>query len=353
MAGTFESPNKELPGMYLNIKTNEPLSITPGDRGTVVILQELSVGEDKATYTITATDAAYPENATAADKKLVIEALKNAKSVILYKLPENHTSDDVSAALEILETVDFDTLAYPFDGDSYETAKTLIASWMKAMYEEEGVPMQAVVANMAADSERIISVNQGVELADKSVLTAAEVTAWVAGITAGASITTSNTGKKYVGAINVIPRKKRSVREADSKAGHFQLKVDKAQNVTVVYDINTHTTFTTEKSKSFRKNRVIRTIDNIKKDLGLIYEGSYIGVYDNDEDGRANLKGMFCSYFAELDKRNAIKNYTPDDITVMAGDESDAVLVDIYIQPADSAEKIYVTVNLVSEGGAE
>ena len=40
MAGTWESQNKELAGVYLNIQTNEPLSITPGDRGTVAILQE-------------------------------------------------------------------------------------------------------------------------------------------------------------------------------------------------------------------------------------------------------------------------------------------------------------------------
>ena len=52
MAGTWESQNKVLPGAYINIRTNEPLSITPGDRGTVVILQEMSVGEDGQIYTI-------------------------------------------------------------------------------------------------------------------------------------------------------------------------------------------------------------------------------------------------------------------------------------------------------------
>ena len=347
MAGVFESPNKELPGVYLNIKTNEPLSIMPGDRGVTVILQELSVGEEKKTYVITAADAAYPENATEEDKKLAIEALKNAKTVILYKLPASHTSSDVSAALEVLETMDFDTLAYPYDGSTYDAAKTLIASWIKAMYEEEGNPMQAVVANMKADSDRIISVNQGVRMTDGTELTAAEVTAWVAGITAGAGITTSNTGKKYVGAVDVLPRKKRSVLETEAKSGNFLFKVDNAQNVTIVYDINTHTNFTKEKGKAFRKNRVIRTIDCIKKDLALIYEGSYLGVYDNDDDGRALLKGIFCSYFAELAKRHAIKNYKPDDITVTEAKESDEVKVGIYVQPVDSIEKIYAEVNLV------
>lgn len=347
MAGTFESPNKELPGVYLNIKTNEPLSILPGARGTAVILQELSVGEDKALYTITASSAGYPEGATAADKKLAIEALKNAKTVILCKLPANHTSDDVSAALEVLETVNFDTMAYPYNGESHEDGKTLIAAWIKTMYEDEGIPVQAVVADMEADSDRIISVMQGIKLSDGTELAAAEVTAWVAGITAGASITTSNTGKRYVGAIDVVPRKKRSEMEEESKAGHFLFKVDNNQNVTIVYDINTHKTFTPEKAECYRKNRVIRTIDNIKKDLGLIYEGSYLGVYDNLEDGRALLKGMYCGYFAELANRGAIQNYSPDDISVLAGEASDAVIVTVNIQPVDSIEKIYLTVNLI------
>lgn len=57
MAGTWGSQNKALPGAYINIRTNEPLSITPGERGIVVILQEMSAGTDGAIYLVTATEA--------------------------------------------------------------------------------------------------------------------------------------------------------------------------------------------------------------------------------------------------------------------------------------------------------
>ena len=70
MAGTWESQNKVLPGAYMNIRTNEPLSITPGERGTVVLLQEMTVGEDGGTYEITGAEAAWPDNAASADKLL-------------------------------------------------------------------------------------------------------------------------------------------------------------------------------------------------------------------------------------------------------------------------------------------
>ena len=33
MAGTWESQNKVIPGAYINILTNTPLSITAGERG--------------------------------------------------------------------------------------------------------------------------------------------------------------------------------------------------------------------------------------------------------------------------------------------------------------------------------
>ena len=63
MAGTWETQNKVLPGAYINIKTSEPLSITPGDRGVVVILQEMTVGEDENLYTVTVTCLLYTSDA--------------------------------------------------------------------------------------------------------------------------------------------------------------------------------------------------------------------------------------------------------------------------------------------------
>ena len=146
MAGTWESQNKVLPGAYINIRTNEPLSITPGDRGIVVILQEMSAGTDGAMYTITATEAAWPDGATAIDKKLATEALKKAKTVIVYKLPATHDADDVTAALASLKTVSFNVLCYPYDGDAETANKTAIATWVKSMRDDEGIKCQAVLA---------------------------------------------------------------------------------------------------------------------------------------------------------------------------------------------------------------
>lgn len=348
MAGTWNEQDKILPGAYINIRTNEPLSITPGDRGIVVILQEMTVGEDGEIYTITAAEQAYPEKATAEDKKLATEALKKAKTVLLYKLPASHDAEAVNTALEKLKTVQFNTLCYPYDTtpESASANKTAITEWIKEMRDGEGVKCQAVLANHTADSEGIINVVQGIVMADGSAFSAAETTAWVAGATAGAGITTSNTGMKYAGAIDVAPRMTRSEMEASVKAGKLIFKTDSAQNVTVVYDINSLTTLTPERGKVFTKNRVVRTLDSVANDISQIFESNYVGQTNNTADGRSLLRAGLIDYLTALQNMSAIQNFETDDVTVTAGTDSDVVVVDAAVQPVDSVEKIYITVNL-------
>lgn len=350
MAGTWESQNKVLPGAYLNFRTNTPLSITPGERGIVVILQEMSKGTKGDMYTITATDQSeWPATATAEDKFLAGEALKGAKTVIVYNLGSTaHDGEDLDDALDALKTVDFNVLCYPYDTALNHAA---IQTWVESMRDDEGAKIQAVLADYAADSEAIINVAQGVKLADGTELTPEQCTAWVAGVTAGANVNQSNTGRKYVGAIDVVPRMTKTEMEAAVDAGEFIFKVDNAQNVTAVYDINSLTTIypdtiTSSKGKQFTKNRVIRTLDGINNDIAEIFESNYVGKINNNADGRSILRATLIEYFNTLQSMNAIQNFTPEDVTVSAGTDSDAVVINCHIQPVDSVEKIYITVNL-------
>jgi len=347
MSGTWTSQNKILPGAYINFLTNAPLSITVGDRGIVALLQKVSKGTKGEIYRITALDQSqWPEGVTAEDKLLVNEALKGAQTVLVYNLGADHVADDVEGALETLQTEAFNVLCYPYDGDGSATIKSAIQTWVEAMRDDEGVKIQAVLANHKADSEAIINVTQGVKLADGTELTPAQTTAWVAGVTAGARINQSNTGRKYVGAVDVVPRMTKSEMEEAVQNGEFIFKVDSAQNVTAVYDINSLTTITPEKGKQFTKNRLIRTIDGINNDIKTIFESNYVGKVDNNPDGRSLLRATLIEYFNELQRLNAIQNFQPEDVTVSPGTESDAVVIDCYIQPVDSVEKIYITVNL-------
>ena len=344
MAGTWNSQNKILPGAYINFLTNKPLSITPGERGTVLLLQEMSVGSKGELYTVTATESDYPAGVSSEDIFLAGEALKGAQVVKVYNLGQAH--ENLTDALTLIKTVDFDVVVYPYDGTGYESNKTALSTWIKAMVGEEGKGIQGVLANFSGDSENIINVAQGVKLSDGSILTPGKVTAWVAGVTAGASVSRSNTGKKYAGAIDVVPRMTKTEMEAAVTAGKFIFKVDTVQNVTAVYDINSLITITATKGKAFKKNRVVRTLTGINNDITEIFEANYVGTMNNDQNGRSLLRSNLIEYFNGLQAMSAIQNFTAEDVTVLAGEDMDSVVINCYIQPVDSIEKIYITVNL-------
>ena len=339
---------RSIPAAYINLVTNTPLSITAGDRGTVALAQELSVGDDGAIYRITATEANYPENATAADKKLANLALLGAKTVLLYKLPPNHTDDHVEAMLAKLKTEDANVIVYPYlkSTTSASTAQQTIANWVKAMQEEEGKNITAVLTNYVADSQYVINNVQGVTLSDGSTLTAAETGAWIGGVTAGAKITESNTARKFVGAIDVTPRMTKTEMETAIKAGKLILTVDKSQNVTVVADVNSLTSTTQTLGDIMKQNRSVRTACGIREDIGTVWDSNIKGKYNNNEEGRSIFKSALVEYFADLERRGAIQNFSADDITVEAGTAINAVVVTVAVQLVGSMEIAYITVNL-------
>lgn len=344
MAGTWTTQNKILPGAYINFKTNSPLSITPNERGTVVILQKFLNGSPHEIYENTSTSENYPRGAGVEKRLLVNQALKGAKKVLLYNLGNaDDVTEDLNTALSKLRTVNFNVIAFP---SASEQHKSTIKTWIETMRDEEGIKVQGVFANFQGDHESIINVVQGVTLSDGTVLTDEQVTAYVAGITAGAAINKSNTGLKYEGAIDVVPRMTKTEMETAIGEGKYIFKVDSVQNVTSVYDINSLVTTGYEKNNSFKKNRTIRTLDGINNDTVNIFESNYVGEIDNNEDGRSLLRASLIEYFNLLQSLNAIQNFTAEDIEVLAGEEKDAVIINCNIQTVDSVEKIYITVNL-------
>ncbi|MFR4784932.1 MAG: phage tail sheath subtilisin-like domain-containing protein [Pilosibacter sp.] len=265
----------------------------------MALATELSVGDDGAIYRITATEANYPENATAADKKLANLALLGAKTVLLYKLPPNHTDDHVEAMLAKLKTEDANVIVYPYlkSTTSASTAQQTIANWVKAMQEEEGKNITAVLTNYVADSQYADQQRTGVTLSDGSTLTAAETGAWIGGVTAGAKITESNTARKFVGAIDVTPRMTKTEMETAIKAGKLILTVDKSQNVTVVADVNSLTSTTQTLGDIMKQNRSVRTACGIREDIGTVWDSNIKGKYNNNEKGRSIFKSALVEYF--------------------------------------------------------
>ena len=244
----------------------------------------------------------------------------------------------------LLDTKDFQCLAM-YDTDS--TLAPLIKDKVEIWREKRGKKVQAVVYNYnTADYEGIISVNQGfktkTETVDKTMFML-----WVASQTAGAEVNESLTAAEVEGAVEIInPIDEDEIADA-LKAGKFVLSYRQDGAVVVEKDINTLHTFTVDKGYAFSKNRVIRCLDEIANTAMLVFNRNYCGKISNDTKGRAQYKTELIYQIDTLVGIRAIDNFDgASDITVLPGEDVDSVVVDMTIQPVDSMEKLYMTVNV-------
>ena len=116
------------------------------------------------------------------------------------------------------------------------------------------------------------------------------------------------------------------------------------ESVVIESDINTFTGVNANKGKEFKKNRVIRTLDDINNSIKSTFENKYIGKVDNNASGRNIFKADILSYLKELNRMGAIREVDPEDIVISEGNDIDSVVVDLGVQPVDAMEKLYMTV---------
>ena len=90
----------------------------------------------------------------------------------------------------------------------------------------------------------------------------------------------------------------------------------------------------------------MRLCNTIANDVYAQFSESFIGVVNNNGDGRSLFKAAIVGYLMDVQANQGIQNFEPEDVTVEAGTDMDAILVTIAIQPVDSVEKIYVQIEL-------
>ena len=248
-----------------------------------------------------------------------------------------------SAYLSAIEPYKFDVMIY--DG-SDTTVQDAMVSFIKNMAEKNGVYAQLVASGLTnPDSQYVINVGSGVILSDGTALTAAQTTWWVGGATAGARYNQDLTYANYPGAVDVSPLMTNSQYEAAIQAGQFVLWADDGQ-ARVEYDINSLVTYTPEVGKVFHYNRTMRTISTIANDVYRQFSDGFIGVVNNNEDGRMQFKVAIVGYMLDIQANQGIKNFTADDVEVLSGEDVDAILVYVAIQVVGSANKIYIKIQV-------
>ena len=243
----------------------------------------------------------------------------------------------VTAFLDKLEGIKFNTLAFPVTDSALQSAaKTKI----KYIRENIGKGVQVVMPDTAAnDYEGVISVTNSVKVGDIS-LTHAEACAWVAAATAAAGNVKSNTYEPYEGATEVVDPKSHEQAVAAIKNGELFFSVSEAGTVVVEYDINTLVTFSNGKDKSYRKNRVIRVFDTFAEMVRLNFPPNR---YSNDEVGWGVMEGMGRAILKQFEDAGAIADvdYDKDFLVDRGKSEADETYFNVGLKPVDSAEKLY------------
>ena len=248
-----------------------------------------------------------------------------------------------SAYLTAVEVENFNVIGYP--GDDTNT-KALFVSFVKRLREDEGKKIVCVLAEQAADYEGVINVKNGVILEDGTTLTAAQAVAWVTGASAAAEMNQSLTNTAYDGAVDAATKYTKSQYEAAVKAGEFVFYGEN-QKARVLTDINSLTTFTSAKTSDFTSNRLIRVLDSWANDVARIFGAYYIGLITNNDTGRQLFKADLVSLALQYQQIEAISNFDSADITIEQGNGKRDVVVNCQLQPNDSMEKLYMTVQVV------
>lgn len=252
---------------------------------------------------------------------------------------------DYANFLTAIEPYQFDILVY--DGTD-TTVIQAIAQFVERISNNVGQKCQAVMAGETAancNSEFVIAVHNGVKLDDGTSLNAQQATWWVGGTEAGALYNQTLTYAQYPNSVEANPKLTDAQAEAAIQDGYLCF-IDNFGNTKVCTDINSLTTFTVDKGKEFSKNRVMRVVMQICNDVYEQFSNYYIGKVDNNEAGRNLLKGWIVGYLNEMQANNGIQNFAAEDVEVLPGNEIDAVLVNVAIQPVDAIEKIYINVTV-------
>lgn len=250
-----------------------------------------------------------------------------------------------SSFLDALELEQFNIVIY--DGES-QSIKDAYIDFVKRLSNNEGSKCQAVISGSTPNPDNECVINcypQALTLSDGSQLSASEMTWWVGGAEAGANVNESLTYVTHPNAVDFQPKLNSAAQEAAINAGQIAFISNKG-NVKVLTDINSFRTYAVEKGKAFSKNRVIRTVFGLCNDIYDVFSQSFIGAVDNDEEGRKSLKAEIIGLMNRYQGIRALQNVEADDVTVLKGVDSDAVVIEIYCQPVDSIEKIYVNITI-------
>lgn len=244
--------------------------------------------------------------------------------------------------LSALDSYNFNCLAMPSSSEANITATiNKIKSWRN----DSGKYCQAVVIDTEADDEGIISIKQSFKIGDVTV-SKNDVAIYIAAVTAGANVNESNTYRIVDGATEIVDLLTNDEIIESLNKGQLVFSVRQDGAIVIEQDINTLYSFGINRSYAFKKNRVIRTLDEIARTINLSFESNFIGKVTNDDNGRNIFKATVMAILNEFVSLGCIYAVDSEDVEILPGNDIDSVILNLGITPLDSMEKLYTTITV-------
>lgn len=270
------------------------------------------------------------EFVTWGDKELAVTNIKLQNGANGSKSSE---PTSYQKALNAFEGYNFNVLVCPIDAN--DGVCELFKAYTKRLRDKVGVKFQTVipVSTLTYDYEGVVSLN----------VSQANAVYWVAGALAGCALNKSCTNMTYDGEYDIPCPETQTELEQCIHSGIFAFHTVEDE-VRVLVDINSLTTFTDTKGEMFSKNQVIRVADQCANDTAKIFNNEFLGKIQNDEAGRISLWNRILTHRRELETMRAIDKYSVDSLTVNQGQTRQSIVVDEVIVPLSAMEKLYMTI---------
>ena len=219
------------------------------------------------------------------------------------------------------------------DAEGALQVNALYADFTRRMRDEAGLKFQAVLYNHAADYEGVVNVKNS-----------AELVYWATGLVAGTAVNASALNLVYDGELEIAADYTQQQLEEAIAAGEFALhRVN--EELRVLSDINSLTSFTDSKGRIFGQNQTVRVIDAAAMELASVFTGKYLGRIPNNASGRVSLWADMVKIFRDLERMGAVENFDEKSISVEQGEENGSVVAHAgEINVVGAMEKLYMTI---------
>ena len=282
-----------LPSVNIVFKQEGMTAIERGERGIVaLVLRDTTVTGKHTVYDISDCPAELSEG----NRRYVLDALiGNTNAPLRVELFVLNNEEEIEKALNHFEDTQFDYICSPYFTSQENTE---VATWIKALRDNDGVMAKAVLGNMKADHEGIINFTTDNIVTKNKTYSTVEFTPRIAGLIAGTSLMIATT---YASLSDVLEVPYISKQDATEKVGQGELIIFKQSGeYRIVRGVNSLTTTSEVKGEAFQKIKLVDIMDLMTNDIRKTCHKNYIGKYANSYDNKCILMTAIEGYLDQL-----------------------------------------------------